>query len=79
MPANQLPSQHYFSAIVIASLIASVAFFDFAIFLYLSDLLQHILFWWYGVYLAFSPAVVWTIFSRLYCQTLGRLDDWLLW
>ena len=44
MPANQLPSQHYFSAIVIASLIASVAFFDFAIFLYLSDLLQHIFF-----------------------------------
>lgn len=44
MPANQLPSQRYFSAIVIASLIASVAFFDFAIFLYLSDLLQHIFF-----------------------------------
>lgn len=44
MPTNQLPSQRYFSAIVIASLIASVAFFDFAIFLYLSDLLRHIFF-----------------------------------
>ena len=44
MPTNQLLSQRYFSAIVIASLIASVAFFDFAIFIYLSDLLRHIFF-----------------------------------
>lgn len=44
MPANQLPSQHYFSAILITSLIASVAFFDFAIFIYLSDLLRQIFF-----------------------------------
>lgn len=44
MPASQLLSQRHFSAIIIASLIASVAFFDFAIFLYLSDLLLNIFF-----------------------------------
>lgn len=42
MPASQLLSQRHFSAIIIASLIAGVAFFDFAIFLYLSDLLLNI-------------------------------------
>ena len=72
MPANQLPSQHYFSAILITSLITSVAFLTL-LFLYICLIYYDRSFLVVRSILGFLACSCLTVFSRLYCQTLGGL------